>query len=399
MNLDDLRGAARQVPFRSPSPALRDALRAALVEAASLAPPAARRRRSRTGTGLALLAAAAGLALWLSPGVRASLFDAATQSALDAGRPRATVDAETGAEVEHTQKLRNGPGEIGVDEVVRVRAGRVAIRVEPRRPSERVRVVVGEVEVHVLAVALAASLHVAVEHDRLIEIRVEAGQVALHFPDRPSIELHPQSSWRAPEQAAAQSPEPPAFRAQPGAADSAIARATARPTRRAAPSAEVRAEVRAEAPPREQVTPVEGEPPPLPAGPATASEQAFGQGFRALRGGDHLEAARRFSRAIAHDPRGPLAVDARFWRAVALGRAGRAAESRRALVDFLARHPDSARSGTASVMLGWLLLEAGDRDAAAGRFRAAAGDRDPEVRASAAKGLAAARGRAPSAHP
>jgi hypothetical protein len=42
-------------------------------------------------------------------------------------------------------------------------------------------------------------------------------------------------------------------------------------------------------------------------------------------------------------------------------------------------------------MLGWLLVEAGDRTAAAPRFRAGLDDPSAEVRASARKGLDALR--------
>lgn len=399
MNLDDLRAAARQVPFRQPTPALRDALRDALIDAASAAPPSPRRRRARTAAGLALLAAAASLALWLSPGVRATLFDAASRSALDVGQPRATVHAAIGADVEHTRRLRRDHPVIGVDEVVRVREGHVAVSVEPHRPSERIRVLAGEVEVQVLAVEVAASFHVAVEQNRLIEIRLESGRAALHFPDQESIELEPGGTWQSTGRSVAREPVPPprTTGAQPGAAGPLPASppSTAGPARR---GAGVRASI-AEDPPDADPTPRFDEPANLPpppiAGPATASERAFGQGFRALRGGHHVEAADRLSQAIRGDPGGPLAADARYWRAVALGRAGQARKARRALADFLAHHPASARSGAASVMLGWLLLEAGDRNAAARRFRAAAADRDPAVRSSAAKGLAAAADRAP----
>jgi TolA-binding protein len=127
---------------------------------------------------------------------------------------------------------------------------------------------------------------------------------------------------------------------------------------------------------------------PAPGRRATASEVAFGQGFRAVRQGNYGEAASLFELAIRLGPETPLAADARFWLAVARARAG---AGRDELADFLARHPGHARAGEASAMLGWKLLEAGDRNGAAWRFRAALRDRDPAVRASAEKGMAAIR--------
>jgi hypothetical protein len=56
----------------------------------------------------------------------------------------------------------------------------------------------------------------------------------------------------------------------------------------------------------------------------------------------------------------------------------------------LARWPGSTHAGEASVALGWLLLDAGDRDAPPDRFAAARSDRMPSVRAEAARGMAAA---------
>jgi TolA-binding protein len=138
------------------------------------------------------------------------------------------------------------------------------------------------------------------------------------------------------------------------------------------------------------MTESEKKPLPSPTRPQpTPSEIAFGQGFRALRMGNHGDAAAHFELAVREAPAAPLAADARYWRAVALARAGDAGGARDALVDFLARHAGHARAGEASAMLGWMLLEAGDRRGASLRFRAALRDPDPGIRASAQKGLAA----------
>ena len=51
--------------------------------------------------------------------------------------------------------------------------------------------------------------------------------------------------------------------------------------------------------------------------------------------------------------------------------------------------PSSARSGEAAALLGWILYEAGELQAAEVRFRQAVTDRVPKVRVSAERGLTA----------
>jgi outer membrane protein assembly factor BamD (BamD/ComL family) len=124
----------------------------------------------------------------------------------------------------------------------------------------------------------------------------------------------------------------------------------------------------------------------LQVGPA---EQAFIEGWRALRAGDHLGAARDMSRTIEASPNAALAEDARYWRAVALARSGRPDAARAAMEEFLRLHPQSSRAGEVSAILGWLLFDAHERAAAELRFRAAELDLRPTVRASARAGLTA----------
>jgi TolA-binding protein len=130
-------------------------------------------------------------------------------------------------------------------------------------------------------------------------------------------------------------------------------------------------------------------PPPPPRAEPTAAELAFEAGWAALRAGDYAAAARSFGGAITAAPDAPLAEDARYGRTLALARAGRTAAARKAMAQFLARHPASARAGEVAAMLGWLLVEAGDLAGAERRFHAAAGDPDPTVQRSAGAGLAA----------
>lgn len=118
-------------------------------------------------------------------------------------------------------------------------------------------------------------------------------------------------------------------------------------------------------------------------------EIAFARGWSALRANDFEAAAQAFGQASAEPDDNALSEDASFWRGVALDRANRLPEAQEALTRFLVRYPKSDRAGEAAVMLGWLLLRAGDAAAAEARFSSALGDRSERVRHSARAGLAA----------
>jgi hypothetical protein len=84
---------------------------------------------------------------------------------------------------------------------------------------------------------------------------------------------------------------------------------------------------------------------------------------------------------------GPAAVGHRD-AAPAVHRRGR--WQREALRSYLAGRPSAPRTAEASVMLAWLLLDAGDLSEAVARFEAGAAVADPEVVRSARAGLAVA---------
>lgn len=109
--------------------------------------------------------------------------------------------------------------------------------------------------------------------------------------------------------------------------------------------------------------------------------------------GDHAAAAAAFERAATAAPGGSLTEDAWYWRAVSLARGGQAAAARAAFAAFLEHYRASPRAPQASTMLGWLLFDVGDLDAAAQRFGVAADAAAPTVRDSARKGLDAVRRR------
>jgi TolA-binding protein len=127
-----------------------------------------------------------------------------------------------------------------------------------------------------------------------------------------------------------------------------------------------------------------------PVGSQAEAESAFARGWTELGAGNFAAAAEAFAHAAGPRGENTLSEDACFWRAVAFDRAGRFGEAQRAFTEFLARYPRSDRAGEASVMLGWLLLRAGDGAAAAARFAGALDDPGERVRGSAQAGLAAA---------
>jgi TolA-binding protein len=225
------------------------------------------------------------------------------------------------------------------DEVVRLAEGRLSIQVAPLGRGERFRVVAGDAEIEVRGTAF----EVSVVNDRLVGVDVSHGLVAVRPARGAAVFVGRGEQWRVPPE------EPP-------------------PAARPAPAARS-----------------------AHAGPA---ERAFAQGWRALRSGGYAEAAGAFGRAANAGPTAALAEDARYWRAVALARAGHAGEARGAMTAFLELHRESARAGEISAMLGWLLLDVHDDKGAARRFTAAANDPVPAVRSSARAGLSAVARRA-----
>lgn len=131
------------------------------------------------------------------------------------------------------------------------------------------------------------------------------------------------------------------------------------------------------------------------ADPTATVEIAFARGWNALRTGDFAAAAEAFGSAASQSEKSALSEDASFWEAVALDRTQRWTDAQKAFNRFLTRYSESDRSGEAAVMLGWLLLRAGDVRAAEARFESALGDPAERVRRSAQAGLEAS-GRRPN---
>ena len=291
-------------------------------------------------------------------------------------RPPATLRASTGARY----AVESGPPH----ERVRLHEGRLTAEVTPARAGESFRIVTarGEVEVRGTifeTVATAAGLQA---------VRVERGRVVVRPDAGTEITLMAGQRWQRASERAAAAPAPVVRRApvaqRPNAQGSHWQAA-----------GDVPRPATGDGAPMEWPELDGKRSPSANAGGTGGAEAAFGSGLQQLRAGHNAAAAAAFNRTVALAPAGPLAEDAWYWRAVALARAG-AGPGREALAQFLDRYPFSARRGEAAVMLGWLLLDGGDRASAERQFRIGLGDRSARVRGSAQAGLARLVARGPS---
>jgi TolA-binding protein len=345
------------------SPGRREEIRSALLagKEAAIRTPAPRIRRAWRMAGLGAAAAAAAavaIAWWLWPREEARVAVA-----------RAHVLAHDGA-----RYLAGAQP----DEIVRLVDGTLTVEVEPLRPGERFRVVTGDAEVEVKGTAF----DVAARADRLESVRVVHGLVEVRRSGGRALLLGAGQSWQAPPRTES---KVPAATQDAAAADASRA---ATGTRDPVTDGEAGAPSRPQRRGSRIQTRVDAGPPPAS---RTAAQQAFDDGWRAIRAGRFGEAAEAFERAASADGSAAVAEDARYWRAVALARAGDEARAIGAFESFLDAHPAATRAGESSVMLGWLLFDRGDHAAAARRFRAAIADPSPRIRASAAQGLNALR--------
>jgi TolA-binding protein len=377
-SIDDreLAELAREIPWNPPDAARREALREAIVLEAretTASPPAPRSRRGLWLGGAAVVAvAAAAVAIVALRGGGAPAPGSAElpAPAVVTATHRAKVQASSAADFVHSASIESGVN----DEIVRLRGGRVSVAVERLEPDQRFRVVAGDGEVEVRGTAF----DVVVVEDRLESVVVHHGLVVVRLRGEAPVEVAGGQHWsRVSVPVPVPVPDPVPVD----------------------PPADMR--------PRTPSDPLEDPLPPIAAVPTPAPgavtgtgtgtgtepeadspiESDFRSGRLALRDGDFATAADLFLRAIASDPDAPLAEDARYWRAVALARAGKDTDAHDTLEAFLLRHPTSMHAGRASLMLGNLLVKAGNLDAARPRYQAALADSDPEVRAAARKAL------------
>jgi FecR protein len=416
---------ARELPAAIPSQDRREEVRTAVLAAAA---SVTRRPARRAWLAPALAAAAAaGLIGYLafprgSSGQPGPLMAQASEPS-SGPSPEPSVARHAHGTVHPHPRARYLAISPGPDEVVQLADGAIEVEVEPLHPGERFRVVVGGAEVEVRGTVFT----VTAREDHLVGVTVTRGRVEVR-PQRgaPAV-LGAGQSWHAapeamssptaeaavtgaplvtPSPSPASSPGPSsASPPSPASSPASSPGPSSVPPPRAAvlvpsspkhPSAPPPRGAATLAPPHvtEQARPTVDDPsaasPPVqpPTDPARPPEELlYDQAWEALRANDFAKAASGFARVLLLAPESPLVEDASFWHAVALARGKRSAEALSAFRDFLDTYARSSRAGEASVMLGWILIDARMYDEAARRFRAAASDPSPAVRGSAQAGL------------
>ena len=381
----------------------REEIRTALLSKEKPSEPEPAPRRPWLGFGWQLAAAASALALawWLWPS--------------DGSSP---IPSERRSSVLEHDGARYMVAATQPDEIVRLVDGTLTIDVASLADKERFRVIVGDTEIE----ASETAFDVSAKDDRLLKVRVMRGEVAVHGASAENRVLKAGDTWNAPEpidepdepvhkpmpvadpletagfdsetavreavDAGAVSAAATASRAPAPAPARTVARVT-QPAKRSAPRRNVEQPVPEPTPPAVEIqtAPDAGAVKPL----RSAAQQAFDEGWNAIRSGDFDAAAEAFERAASASGNIRVEEDALYWRSVALARAGHQLQAAQAFERFLDSYPDSARAGEASVMLGWLLFELGDYSHAERRFRAAAGDPSARVQKSADEGLNALR--------
>lgn len=398
-----VRTAAQELPFVTPDKGQREAVRRRLLEAAASLPTAVRRPHRPRWVAATLLAAA-----MLAVVLGGRLWVKRTDGGIAASHWRAVIQAKAGASFVHDRT--------GGDEWVRLSDGTLHIEVQPLQPGERFRVLCGDSEIEVRGTAFET----VVDQDHLQSVYVLHGSVEVRLYGGATSLLGPGERWQAssrtghqpgdagsragsagsgaetPPLSAAPSPAPAVVAASmvPGldpARPSAV-KAPERPVQRPAPSMarpQTQGKLAAPAGIGSRHEPSVAAP---PKAAISAAELAFMDGWAALRQGHHQSAAVSFARAAALGEgaaHAPVLEDSRFWRAVALARAGQRPAAVQALREFLGRHPGAARFGEAKAILGWQLLQDGLLDEAQQCFEAAEKDPHAPIRENARSGLAA----------
>lgn len=418
--LGELRALGKQLPSHVPDAAELESQKAQLL-AKLESPPSSKIKM----VPLRYLAVSAALGAAACLVLLFRLWGTDRHAPSETGAFRATVVTQ-GGNVHFVHERVHG------DEWVRLSSGKLLIEVAPLQKGERFRVIAPDGEVEVRGTAFETE----VVEDHLVSVRVLHGRVEVRPPSKRTLILGPGERWQARLPATATAPlsvpspvpsvAPPVLPAPPSALPSSPSLASAvsspaavpaesehKPSHAVAGNVAVHRSVSASPsglskPETEKAAPVPAttskpvmepaerasehpveRPAVVRAAPASAAERAFDEGWSALRKNDFAGAADAFSRAEQTQTGEALVEDARFWRAVALGRAGQVQAEAAAFQRFLSLHGSSPRAGEASAILGWLLLKQGQTDEAAKRFADASRDPREEVRQSARAGLAA----------
>jgi TolA-binding protein len=365
---NELDAVARTLEANVPAPEIAEQLRTKVLANAIVQHQQSRRSAAPFAIAGVALAAAAAIIVWLGHS--------------DHARPKQVIASIGVALFERTSDWP--------DLVVHLDDGQIDVQVAQLDAGDRFRVTTLDAEVEVRG----AHFEVGAEHDRLQRVVVREGRVEVRPKDQQVVILSAGESWNAPKLVQRDEvlpPPTPATPATPATPPTPIVPASVPPIVAAAPTAHAK-------PPRVATSPepvAPAPPAPAPLAPAVAptlakpGEAEFRAGWAALRTGDASAAAKAFSTACNEALHAPLGEDACFWTGAAAKRAGDAAAARVALEYFLKHFPTSPRATEASALLGWLLYDAGELDAAEQDFHRAEHDRVPKVRDSAQRGLTA----------
>ncbi|MBA3503746.1 MAG: hypothetical protein M4D80_15665 [Myxococcota bacterium] len=349
---DELDGLARAIAPPELATDQAEHLRTSILASAANARQLPRSSRTPIIVAVgAVVAAAAAVLVWFN-----------TRGA-EPPKPRADVVALDSASFEHEQPWPSY--------LLRVDSGRVQIDVATVDSTQQFTTTTSDSRIDVRA----SKFTVGVEQKRIASIDVQEGRVELTYSGR-TIILAAGQTWHPPVRTAETDViEPPA-----PVVDKAPVEPAPTPTKKPAP------------PKRQPAT----DQPSTPTKPTDAQPLApkpgeldFRAGVALLRGGDAVAATKAFASACTAARKDALAEDACFWVGAAAKRAGQTSAAREALTRFLQGFASSARAGEASALLGWLLYDANELDAAETRFNKAAADRVPKVRTSAERGLEA----------
>lgn len=322
----------------------------------------------------ALLIAAGAGAMWFR---QASLHDAA-------GVLRARVSSS--GEATFTHEPANGER----PERVRLADGRVDIEVGPGPKARPFAVLTDGARVEVLEARFSARARAG----RLERVEVVAGQVDVRRDGRPDLTLGAGDTWAPSGALPAASTNASSInpvKARPGVrsvteAGPRRAAHAAPPTAARTPPAEADARTRRSAQNARASSDAARATAPRRAG-ESAAEQAFREGWAALNADRPGEAAEAFARADR--PGSPVTPEARYWRAIALIRAGGSNEGQLALERYVRRHPDGRRAGEAALWLARAAMERGDDSGARAWLERASGAKDAKIRERAQEALRA----------
>jgi TolA-binding protein len=361
----ELDAVARTLETSEPTDARAEQIRTSVLASAAAQPQRSRRNVAPFAVAGLALAAAAAVVLWIATRVDAPVV---------AMGPKQMITPIGSARFE---RASDWP-----DYVVHLDDGRIDVQVAALAVDERFRVATLDAEVEVRG----TRFEVGAERDRLMTVLVTAGRAEVRVKDQQVVVLSAGESWSATKTAQRDeiiapvpvpSPEPPPPIDHPGAPPTSTSGAKADHVATTAPA---RPEVPA---------PSTDKPTPAPTPASNPGEAEFRAGWAALRAGDAGAAAKAFSTACSEAAHAALGEDACFWAGAAAKRAGDPTMARGALAQFLERFPSSSRAAEASALLGWLLYDAGELDAAERLFHQAERDRVPKVRESAQRGLTA----------